>query len=167
MWKVVRMAKKGRFPTVIPSRKIKNAGFTLLEILISVVILSVGILGVTAMQTASLSSAVLTRNLDNCVYVASDALDRIAANPANIAGYTGGSYSDFVVTTTGGCGASSSDLDQICNAMLNMQYDNATLTVSFQNDIPVSGVDTVTANLTWPYKGAIKQCSAQTVVPRK
>lgn len=160
------MADKVKSQVVIRSRKDKTAGFTLLEILVSVVIMSVGILGVTAMQTASLNSSILTRNIDNCVYVASDILDRIAANPNDIAGYTGGTYSDFVVTTGGGCGVSGSDEDQICNNMLNMQYNNATLTVSFQNDIPLVGLDTVTATLTWPHKGDTKQCVAETIVTR-
>lgn len=165
--KAARMADKGRFQVVIPSRKEKNAGFTLLEILISVVILSVGILGVTAMQTASLNSSILTRNIDNCVYVASDVLDRIASNPNDIAGFTGGTYADFVVTTTSGCGTSTSDEDQICNSMKNMQYRNATLTVSFQSDIPLDGLDTVTATLTWPHKGDTKQCVAQSIITRR
>lgn len=161
------MAGKGKFQAVIPSRKGKNAGFTLLEILISVVILAVGILGVTALQTASLNSALLTRSLDNCVMIASDVLDRIAANPANISGFTGGDYSDFTVDTSGGCGSSASDTDQICNMMLNMQYKNATLTVAFQNDAPIDGLDTVTATLSWPHKGDTKQCVAESIITRK
>ncbi|MDH4183402.1 MAG: prepilin-type N-terminal cleavage/methylation domain-containing protein, partial [Nitrospinota bacterium] len=41
----------------------RNSGFTLIEVLVSVVIITVGILGVTAMQTASISGQVLSRNL--------------------------------------------------------------------------------------------------------
>lgn len=165
--RVTVMTDKRVSLAVIRARVSDRAGFTLLEVLIAVVILSVGILGVTAMQTASLNSALLTRNIDNCVFVASDVLDRISANPADIAGYTGGTYSDFVVTSSGGCGTSSSDVDQICNNMLNMQYRNATLTVSFRPDVPLDGLDTVTATLTWPHKGDTKQCVAETIVTRR
>ncbi|MDH5757626.1 MAG: prepilin-type N-terminal cleavage/methylation domain-containing protein, partial [Nitrospinota bacterium] len=65
-----------RIPRVFKSRP----GFTLLEILVSLVVMSVGILGVTAMQAASVNGQVLSRNLGTAFNVVHDALDRMQTN---------------------------------------------------------------------------------------
>ena len=44
------------------SRRLQNSGFTLVEVLVTLVILSVGLLGIAALQTASLRN-----NLDSAM----------------------------------------------------------------------------------------------------
>jgi len=156
-----------------------KAGFTLIEILISVVILAVGILGVTAIQSASLNGEILSRNTDSALNIASDATDRMTSNSENISDYIGGAYgTPFTVTLdmndtnpsdnserpTGAI--ASQDYDDLYNQMLDMDLSNAVLAVSLQNDTPVSGVDTATATVTWTYKGDTKQCVVTNIIKR-
>lgn len=152
-------------------------GFTLLEILVAVVILAVGILGVTAMQTASLTGQVLARNTDSALSVASDALDRFQANSENIGDYVGGDYSGSFTVTTSSSGPPSgerpsatvagNDYDSIYASMMAMSLTNATLQVTLQNDVPISGVDTAVATVTWTHKGDQKKCKVTSVIFRE
>lgn len=156
------------------SRANVRAGFTLLEILISIVILSVGILGATAMQSASLNGEVLARNIGSGTNIAADALDRIQANSENISDYMGGSYAGaFTVspdpTKTGArpsADGAGFDYDEILTQMQNMGLDIATLSVIFQADTPISGVDTATAIVSWPHKGGTKQCQIIQIITK-
>ncbi|VAX20795.1 hypothetical protein MNBD_NITROSPINAE01-1192 [hydrothermal vent metagenome] len=180
---------KAAKPTSLPSapsrldrqKLSQNAGFTLLEILVSIVIIAVGVLGATAMQSASLRGGVLARTLDSATNIASDALDRIQMNSANIGDYIGGNYANpFTVSLqddqddipgnnserpdTVDAGA---DYDTIYTQMRNMALDNATLSITFQADTPTVGVDTATATVSWPYLGGTKQCQIVHIITKK
>ncbi len=139
-----------------------QAGFTLIEILVTIVVMSVGVLGFTALQVSSMSSSLLTRNLDSCVNVAFDSLDRIRSNIGD-ANYG----TDFSVDPSSGCPGDGSDADAICKAMIDMQFDNATLSVSFEKDTPLNLIDTVTVAITYTYKGSNKTCTVLDIMNRK
>ncbi|MDH5638628.1 MAG: prepilin-type N-terminal cleavage/methylation domain-containing protein [Nitrospinota bacterium] len=162
-----------RLPRILNQRP----GFTLLEILASVVVLSVGILGVTAMQTASLNGQLLSRNLGTAYNVVHDALDRMQTNSENITSYINNNYSQpFTVTAnisdrnpsdnTGERPAAGTtaadDYDAIYMAMLDMKLSSGVLTVQLSNDDPYTGVDSATAKLTWNYKGKTRTCEVHT-----
>lgn len=147
----------------------RQGGFTLIEVLVSVVIVAVGVLGVTAMQTASISSGVLTRTLDSCTALTSDALDRIYANHTNWQEYTAGGV--FRVSPVEGnlppSGATASlDYNDLYQTMVDMGLSNAALEVSFTTDTPMAGLNTVTATLFWDHRGDNKQCVIESVMPR-
>lgn len=144
----------------------------------AIVILAVGILGVTAMQTASLTGQVLARNTDSALSVASDALDRIQSNSENIGDYIGGDYGNTFTVTTSSTGGTPSgerpsatvtgnDYDSIYASMLAMDLNDAVLEVALQNDVPISGVDTAVATVTWNHKGDQKQCKVTSVIFRE
>jgi type IV pilus assembly protein PilV len=167
-----------------PARKIRGrlkgpltsgSGFTLIEILISVVILTVGILGVSAMQTASLSGEVKSRNLDSCVSLAFDAIDRIQVNARSISEYqSGGTLTVNPESPTPPSGAvAAADYQALLDLMagysaanrtMGMQMDNMVLTLQFQVDTPVAGVDTVLSTVSWNRKGVAEQCQAQSIL---
>ncbi|VAX25897.1 hypothetical protein MNBD_NITROSPINAE02-433 [hydrothermal vent metagenome] len=140
----------------------EKAGFTLIEVLVTVVVLAVGVLGFTALQVSSMSSSLLTRSLDSCVNVAFDSLDRIRSNIGD-ANYG----NDFMVDPASGCPGDGSDADAICNAMIDMQFDNATLSVSFEKDTPLNLIDTVTVAIAYTYKGLNKTCTVMDIMNRK
>jgi type IV pilus assembly protein PilV len=160
--------RKGRPP--LPGRTVgRRGGFTLIELLVAVVVLAVGILGVSGMQVASLSSSLLSRNYGSCSSLVSDALDRIYANHENFADYVGAGGA-FVVSPEDGYSApggvaAAADYDALYNAMVNMEFQKATLTVTIVADTPVTGVNAVVATITWDHKGGMQQCSAQSVMP--
>ena len=69
-----------------------QAGFTLLEVLVALLVLSIGLLGLAALQTLSLKFNHQSYGRTQAVIRASDMLDRIRANPL---GKKAGAY-DFV-----------------------------------------------------------------------
>lgn len=142
-----------------PVRRSKIAGFTLIEVLVTVVILVIGVLGFTALQISSVSSAVSTRHLDSCVNVAFDVLDRVRANIGRADFGT-----DFTISPQSGCPGDGGEGDAICNAMIDMQFSGATLTVSFQQDTPLNLLDTVTAQVTYSHKGVTRSCNVMEIM---
>ena len=146
-----------------------TSGFTLIEILVTVVIMSVGMLGFTIMQASSIKSALLTRNLDSCVNLASDAIDRVRANAGDV------DYGvDFSVSATESCSSDDddddddnmiSDEDHLCNAMEEMNLGRATLSVSFQTNTPISNIDTVTASVILDPDANPESCTFVNLIP--
>lgn len=59
----------------------KNSGFTLIEVLIAVVLLAGGLLGLAALQAASLKNNQSAYNRSQATQLAYDMADRIRANP--------------------------------------------------------------------------------------
>lgn len=59
----------------------KNSGFTLIEVLIAVVLLAGGLLGLAALQAASLKNNQSAYNRSQATQMAYDMADRIRANP--------------------------------------------------------------------------------------
>ncbi len=69
-----------------------NKGFTLIEMLISVVVISVGILGVAALQTLGVRYTQNSYMLSIATQQAQDMAERIRANPAEMVDTTTGGY---------------------------------------------------------------------------
>ncbi len=67
--------------------RINNKGFTLVEVLVAVVILSIGLLAVAGMQTTSLRGGNSALLRSQAVLGAEDILDRMRANRAAVAQY--------------------------------------------------------------------------------
>lgn len=57
-----------------------QGGFSLLEVLIAVVILSIGLLGLAGLQTTSLQSNFSAAQVSQATFLASDLMDRMRAN---------------------------------------------------------------------------------------
>ena len=92
----------------------RNEGFTLFEVLIALAVLSIGLLGLAALQTTSLRFNSGSYYRTQATYLAYDIIDRMRANRAaanNVGAYNVGDVS--TVTTTGACdtaACTSSDL---------------------------------------------------------
>lgn len=70
----------------------KNRGFSLIEVLVSVVVMSVGILGVTGLQMISLQQNRSSLLRAEATQLANDILDRMRANPTQ--NYAGVAFTD-------------------------------------------------------------------------
>ncbi|MBN8240561.1 type IV pilus modification protein PilV [Marinobacter hydrocarbonoclasticus] len=70
-----------------PMALTRQAGIGLIEILVTVLILGIGILGVASTQVVSLQMNTQSQSRSQAVLLAEDLLDRIRANPDNIGGY--------------------------------------------------------------------------------
>jgi type IV pilus assembly protein PilV len=71
----------------------KNAGFTLIEVLIAMVVLAVGLLGLAGLQVTSLRNNQSAYNRSQATQLAYDLADRMRANVAGVATYTTGTAS--------------------------------------------------------------------------
>ena len=76
----------------------RQGGFTLIEVLISTLVLTVGILGVAAMQMVSFQTNQGAYMRSQAVYLAQDILDRMRANPQ---GYRDTTVYDAIDTSDG------------------------------------------------------------------
>lgn len=75
-------------PRVAPARHAER-GFSLLESLIAMTVLSIGLLGLAAMQTMALSRNVDAQELTTAANLAAEMVERIHFNRANVANYNG------------------------------------------------------------------------------
>ncbi|MEM1141996.1 MAG: type IV pilus modification protein PilV [Pseudomonadota bacterium] len=93
----------------------RDTGFTLIEVVISVLILLVGLLGVVGMQMLSFQTNQGAYFRSQATYVASEILDAMRANPTALASYDG-TYPDDGVPPDQGCdGAAGCTPDQAAN----------------------------------------------------
>lgn len=88
-----------------------QSGFTLIEVLVSVLILLVGMLGVVGMQMLSLQANQGAYFRSQAVYIASEILDAMRANPTAAADYVG-------TYPTDGGGANTVPADPACQGAL-------------------------------------------------
>jgi len=72
----------------------KDSGFTLLEVLIALLVLSIGLLGLAALQTTGLRSNQMASMRTQATQITYDITDRMRANPV------GTTVGDYVVDTT-------------------------------------------------------------------
>jgi type IV pilus assembly protein PilV len=66
----------------------KNAGFTLIEVLIAMLVLAVGLLGLAGLQVTSLKNNQSAYNRSQATQLAYDMADRMRANVAGVTTYT-------------------------------------------------------------------------------
>ena len=66
----------------------KNAGFTLIEVLIAMLVLAVSLLGLAGLQATSLRNNQSAYNRSQATQLAYDLADRMRANAAGISTYT-------------------------------------------------------------------------------
>ena len=71
------------------SNPVSYRGFTLLEVLIALVVLSIGLLGIASLQSVGLRSSHGAQLNSQAVLLAYDLADRIRANPQTLAAYDG------------------------------------------------------------------------------
>ncbi len=75
----------------------RQRGFSLLEVLVALLVLSIGLLGLAALQTMGLKFNTQSYQRTQAVLNAYDIIDRIRANPAGMAA---GSYDDIDISAT-------------------------------------------------------------------
>lgn len=131
------------------SRPSRQSGVTLIEALVTFVILSVGLLGIVSLQAVSKSAQHQGIQRSKAVMLANDLVERIRINPAGLATYTAGG----LTTPLGGgtlsapatdCAAALCDAPDLIAAydlwLWEQSIDGATVTVT--------GSDAVTRNAT-------------------
>ncbi|MDP2681567.1 MAG: type IV pilus modification protein PilV [Deltaproteobacteria bacterium] len=125
---------------------LNQKGFTLLEVLIAIVILSIGLLGVAAMQTTAILGNTSAMNRSRAIGLAEEMADRVRVN----AGSTPNIYD--AIDTSGVCGGSEPALGDCTQWQARLQASalpNAFGTVAVTMDSPIPKAATITITVTW------------------
>jgi type IV pilus assembly protein PilV len=140
----------------------RGRGFSLLEVLVALVVLSVGLLGIAKMQALALSSTTVASSRSLAAIEASSLADAMHANraywtssspvgtPITVAGTTvssGPSAATSCATACTAAGLAGYDLQQWANA-LSALLPNDQATITCQGTTPVS----CTIQITWSEK---------------
>ena len=113
----------------------KQRGFSLVEVLIALIIMSVGMLGIAGLYVQSMQAGRTSLFRHHAVTLAGDVADRIRANPTAGVAYTGAGV-DF------GCVAAGIDCNEVEMAstdillwsqQANESLPNGTVTIAFDN----------------------------------
>jgi len=111
-------------------------GFSLVEVLIALIIMSVGMLGIAGLYVQSMQAGRTSVFRHHAVTLAGDVADRIRANPTAGATYAGGGANNNCVAAGIDCDAAqmaSNDIflwsqqatESLPNGNINVAYDNA------------------------------------------
>lgn len=92
--------------SIIPYGKIQN-GFTLLEVLVTMVVLSLGLLGYAGLQMASIKNSASAYQRTQATILAYDIIDRMRANRAQA---VGGAYNIAIGSPPASAGIAGDDL---------------------------------------------------------
>ena len=132
-----------------------NAGVSLLEVLITMFVMAIALLGSAQLQAYSLKVNQGSQFRAEAVILGTDLLERIEANNvAAIAGTyaatlpSGGSVASCASSGCTAAGMAAYDLNQIQQAMAR-QLPEATATVTFTANSPLAGQYTYTVQINW------------------
>jgi type IV pilus assembly protein PilV len=82
----------------------KMHGFTMIEVLISMFILAIGILGASALQLTSLNANTSAMYRTQAIFLANDIIDRMRRDPITARGTRYNSINTGTAATASGCG---------------------------------------------------------------
>jgi type IV pilus assembly protein PilV len=82
------------------ARMKRQAGFTLIEVLVALVVMAVGMLGIAGLYIESLRTGQMSVSYTNAVTLASSMADRIRANQTGIGGYAGAAAGNAMAGTS-------------------------------------------------------------------
>jgi len=98
----------------------KQEGFTIIEVLIAILVVSIGLLGMAGLQTAGIQQSHKSYMKTQASMLAYDMTDRMRAN---LEGVRAGSYDAVDSSTSPVTSAPNCDSNSTCNASQMAQYD--------------------------------------------
>jgi len=151
---------------MIRTTKSRQTGFTLIEAMVSLVVLAVGMLGIAAMYIESLRSGHMSISYTNAVTLASDMADRIRANSLGLNGYVGAGNGNGTAGGNNNCvngpidctsgQMAADDLFWWYEDVKNLMPVGRSATVAVVNIAPVNQY---TITLAWPERGQVQPAS--------
>lgn len=130
------------------NRITNDKGFTLIEALVAVAILSIGILAVAGMQTTAMSTNLAAMNSTKAVNLAEEMVDRIRLNAGNTPNIYNG------IDTANGCSGIDTrwafgDCSQWNTKLQNSGLVSPRGQVSVSTDSPIPFTATISVTVTW------------------
>lgn len=112
----------------------KNAGFSMIEVLITIVILMIGLLGLAGLQTKALTAQMEAYQRSQALILLKDMVDRVSANRKNAQAYItaaarGTGFNSSAVLSCTGLTSATLDLCEWHNALLGAAEVQDTATV--------------------------------------
>jgi len=120
-------------------------GFTLIEVLVAIVIVSIGLLAVAGMQNTAIYGNASSRDATYAIQLAEEMVDRIRVN----AGDTPEIYDNITTTICAGSDPALGDCNQWQSRLQNSGLSGATGTVDVVANVPISKTATITVTVTW------------------
>lgn len=109
---------RNRLATLSRKARSRQWGFSLLEVLIALLVLSLGLLGLAALQTFGLKFTYQSYQRTQATYLIGDIIERMRANPV------GTRNNDYLIDMTGSSPAPGRDcLTSACTATEMAQFD--------------------------------------------
>lgn len=111
---------------------IQSQGFSLVEVLVALLVLSIGLLGLAALQTTSLQYNTGSYLRTQATFLAYDIIDRMRANSTAVVNADGTGYdqpTSTAVTYTVNCDVSSCTSTELANYDVRKWYDRAVATL--------------------------------------
>jgi len=116
----------------VVKNKTQSQGFSLVEVLVALLVLSIGLLGLAALQTTSLQYNTGSYLRTQATFLAYDIIDRMRANSAAVVDSDGTGYdqpTSSAVSITVNCDVASCTSAQLANYDIRKWYDRAVATL--------------------------------------
>jgi type IV pilus modification protein PilV len=133
---------------MLPRKTRREGGFTLIETMVALLVMTIGLFSVAALMSSSLNSGAHSRYMSTAALLASEKLEDLSRLPNNDAALTAGTYNDVVqisssngniVETTSSGGTTT----------LYTQTPGGNITVTPNGALPAATADTLTFNRSW------------------
>lgn len=144
--------------------KRSQLGFTIIEVLIAMAVFSIGILGVAAMQAASVKGNASAQGVTNIAVYATDRLEKLMVLPYNNNQISNGEHSVAVGNLTFATDGIDNDFD----GFIDEGGETGPLTISWTvtDDEPILNTKTVTVTVQHASPNVRKTVNITRVIPR-
>ena len=123
-------------------------GFTLIEIMIAIVIFSIGMLGIARLQMIATEGNSFARKMSEAANIGQDRTEEALSMEY-----------DFYIDTNGNGAAGSGLNDTGAGADYSFALSGYTININVSEDFPITNTKTIRIITTWPQKGSIRQSS--------
>lgn len=137
-----------------------DAGFTLVEVMISIVLLAIGLFGLLSMLTTSMASNRFSYDGTVGVQLATYMIDVVRLNGGN----DNGRYDGMDTADITACDADAVDCGPWRAALLNSGLINPIGTISVQTNTPTPRVDTIEIQVEWGPAGERRNATLNTIL---
>ena len=138
----------------------RDAGFTLVEVMISIVLIAIGLFGLLSMLTTSMSGNRFSYDGTTGVQLAQYMVDVIRVNGGNNNGLYDGMDTDDIAT----CDADTVNCGPWRAALLNSGLNNPRGTVTVDVNTPTGRTDTVEVQIEWGTAGERRNATLSTIL---
>jgi len=129
-----------------------SSGFTLIEIMVAMLVMTYGILAVMSMSIAAIQGNSTADYVTNITILADEVIEMIRDNVDNISAYNG--IDSSVATTQPTTDATAAaDYTTLVSRINALGLPSGKCTIAIQNNTPANGIDMAQVTVTWTRNG--------------